>query len=224
MLPSMMLVCVVEHHALDPGSGQQRLQPGQADGVVGAQQFLHRPSRGSRLRLDRVGLDPRASVLCSPRVAASRQASRIDEGLRMGACAWPRSSSARKARAKQPATLDRLTALVEGRSRARQRAHPRAHAEPGGAHPAARRPHHRRRRQAAAPDADPGLGADVRLSRRPPHRRSPRRSSSSTPRRCCTTTWSTPAICAAGSPPPTRSGATSPRCWSAISCSAAPSS
>ncbi len=45
------------------------------------------------------------------------------------------------------------------RSRSRQRADRGAHAQPGGADPAARRPHRRGRRQAAAPDADLGFGA-----------------------------------------------------------------
>ena len=36
---------MVEDQAVDPRIPQQRLQPGEADGIVGAQQFLHRVRR-----------------------------------------------------------------------------------------------------------------------------------------------------------------------------------
>ena len=49
-------------------------------------------------------------------------------------------------------------------------------------------------------------------------------SSSSIPPPCCTTTWSMSARSGAASRRPTRCGATRPRCWSATSCSRAPSS
>ena len=132
---------------------------------------------------------------------------------------WRRVSSG--VRAAPKAVARPAIALLKTDLGARQSADPRAHAQPGGADPATRRPYHRRRRQAAAADADPRLRPAVRLSRRRAISRSPPRSNSSTPPPCCTTMSSTAATCAAAATPPTRSGATSRRCWSAISCSAA---
>src|SRR5258708_11860126 len=92
----------VEHHSLDVGVGEQRRQPGQPHGIVGAQEFPH--SALARTPLP-AALDPTVSGLMLADCVSSVKS--------MGSSAMAVAASVKPDHPALRPSLDRLARLVE---------------------------------------------------------------------------------------------------------------